>query len=92
MVKVTFTLDDETVDRIRALARQRGKPQSLVVREAVEAYATREEKLSDAERARRVQVIDALLARPRTRPQADVKKELHEIRRTRRAGWRRPAE
>ena len=89
MVKVTFTLDDETVEAIRTMAQRRKKPQSLVVREAVAAYASQEEKLGDDERARKLRVLDGLLARPRTRPQADVDTELREIRRARRVGWRR---
>jgi predicted transcriptional regulator len=92
MVKITFTLDSETTEAIRALARRKRKPQSLVVREAVAAYALQEEKLSEAERTRRMRVLDNLLTRPRTRPQADVDKELREIRRARRAGWRGPAD
>jgi hypothetical protein len=46
MTKVTFTLDDETVQAIRALAARKKKSRSLIVREAVAAYsADRGEKL-----------------------------------------------
>ena len=92
MAKVTFTLDDETVRAIRSLAERRRKPQSAVVREAVAAYAAHEEKLDDAEKARRLRVLDELAARPRTRPAAEVDKELREVRLGRRAGWRRESE
>ena len=92
MTKVTFTLDDETVAAIRTIAERRRKPRSLVVREAVAAYARREDKLDEAERARRLRVLDDLMRRPRTRPQVEVDRELREIRRARRSGWRRPAE
>lgn len=92
MVKVTFTLDEDTVRSIRAIAARKMKPQSLVVREAVAVYASQEEKLGDEERARRLQVLDALQSRPRTRSQAEVDKELREIRRSRRAGWRRASD
>jgi Arc/MetJ-type ribon-helix-helix transcriptional regulator len=92
MTKVTFTLDDHTVETIRAIAARRNKPRSLVVREAVAAYAHQEDKLDDAERARRLHLLDDLAARPRTRPPAEVDQELREIRRARRAGWRRSAE
>jgi metal-responsive CopG/Arc/MetJ family transcriptional regulator len=91
VIKVTFTLDDETVETIRAIAARRQKPRSLVVREAVAAYARQEDKLDDAERARRLRVLDDLIARPRTRPPIEVDEELREIRRARRVGWRRPA-
>ena len=92
MIKVTFTLDDETVEAIRTLAGRRKKPQSLVVREAVAVYASQEEKLSHEERARRLRVLDDVMARPPTRPQVEVDQELRAIRRERRAGWRRPGE
>lgn len=92
MVKVTFTLDADTVQAIRTMAERKKKPQSRVVREAIAAYASREEELSDEERARRLRVLDDLMARPRTRADVDVDKELREIRRARRVGWRRPAE
>jgi hypothetical protein len=41
---------------------------------------------------RRLSLLDDVMARPRTRPQGEVDKELREIRRARRAGWRRPTE
>jgi hypothetical protein len=92
MVKLTFTLDDDTVRAIRAIAARKHKPQSLVVREAVAAYARQEEKLGDEERTRRLQVLDELMARPPTRAQVAVDEELRELRRGRRVGWRRRAE
>jgi predicted DNA-binding protein len=92
VTKVTFTLDEETVRAIRALAARRRKPQSLVVREAVAAYAAQEEKLDDHEQARRLRVLDDLAAKPRTRPQPDVDRELRQIRVGRRSGWRRPSD
>jgi len=92
MVKVTFTLDEETVTAIRVLAERKRKAQSLVVREAIAAYARQEEKLDDEERVRRLRVLDQLREQPRTRQQADVDNELSDIRRARRAGWRRPGE
>jgi predicted DNA-binding protein len=92
MAKVTFTLDDETVRAIRMLAERRNKPQSAVVREAVAVYVRQEETLDDTERVRRLRVLDHVMARPRTRPQAEVDRELREIRRSRRAGWQRPSD
>ena len=92
MAKVTFTLDDATVASIRSLAGRKNKPQSLIVREAVAAYAMQEEKLTEDERTRRLRVLDDVAARPRTRAQADVDRELQEIRRARRVGWRRPGD
>jgi hypothetical protein len=68
------------------------KAQSHIVREAIAAYARQEEQLTEAERARKLDVLDGLSARPRTRPQAAVDAELRDIRRARRAGWRRPSD
>ncbi len=92
MTKVTFTLDDETVDTIRTIAARRKKPQSLVVREAVASYAGQEQKLDEATRKRKLRLLDELMAQPPTRPQGEVDKELREIRRARRVGWRRPTD
>ena len=41
MVKVTFSLDDGTVDQIRRAAARLGRPQSQIVREAIADYAAR---------------------------------------------------
>jgi metal-responsive CopG/Arc/MetJ family transcriptional regulator len=91
MGKVTYTLDDETVDRVRKLAQRARKPQSQIVREAVAHYAQREDKLSDDERARLLGVLEELMARapkPGDRTAADVDRELRDIRRARRSGGR----
>ena len=89
MVKVTYTLDDETVQRIRRVATRLGKPQSQVVREAVKEYETRAEKLSDEERDRMLAILDRIREQPPTRPQTEVDTELREIRRARRRWGRR---
>lgn len=52
MVKVTHSLDDATVQRIRRIAKQLGEPQSQVVREAVADFAARTDRLSEVERLR----------------------------------------
>lgn len=92
MAKMTFTVDEQTAGIIRALAARKKKPQSSIVREAVAVYARQEDKLDKDERVRRLRVLDDLAARPGTRRQVDVDKELREIRRARQVGWRRPAE
>lgn len=89
MVKVTYTLDDETVQRIRRAATRLGKPQSQVVREAVKDYEARSDRLSDEERARMLAALDELLPTIPKRTQSDVDAELAEIRRARRAGGRK---
>jgi hypothetical protein len=91
MVKVTFSLDDETMVRIRRTAARLGKAQSHVVREAVAEYAARADRLSEGERVRLLGVLDALAARPPTRPARDVDAELRGLRAARRRGGRRSA-
>lgn len=83
---MTFTLDDGA-DHPHA-RRAPGGPESVVVREAVAAFAKQEQKL-EAERARRLCVLDEPAAKPRTRPQSEVDEELRTIRLGRRTGWRR---
>jgi hypothetical protein len=89
MVKVTFTLDDETVRSLRRTAERLSKPQSQVVREAVKDYAARVGRLSEVERLRLLQVFDSLVPAIPGRPAREVDRELREVRRTRRLGRRR---
>ncbi|PWU24751.1 MAG: hypothetical protein C5B48_04800 [Candidatus Rokuibacteriota bacterium] len=88
MVKVTFTLDDETIERLRRTAARLAKPQSYVVREAVREYAARSTKLSDEERTRMLAIVDGMVKEPATRSAAAVDAELAELRASRR--WGRP--
>ena len=88
MVKVTYSLDDVTVRRIRLTADRLGKPQSLVVREAVADYAARTDRLSESERLRLLTVINRLRQSPPTRSEDAVDTELKAIRAARRRGWR----
>ena len=89
MVKVTFTLDDRTVSRLRQAAARANKPQSQVVREAVNDYADRVGRLSEAERIRMLAALDTIVSRKPTRTAADVDGELRAIRAARRSGGRR---
>jgi len=82
--KVTFTLDRETVRRIENAAEILKKPKSQVVREAVLQFHERMGKVSEAERLRRLRVLDEIGKRPPIRPQEEVDKELRENRRARR--------
>ena len=89
MPKLTFSLDDETVQALRRAARRARKPQSLIVREAVAQYAAREDRLSDEDRERLLGVIRRIRGRPRTRTEDEVDQELRAIRQSRRTGWSR---
>ena len=84
MVKVTYSLDEATVRRIRRAAGRLGKPQSLVVREAVAEYDARTDRLSAAERLRMLEVLDRLRDEPVTRSRESIAAEIGEIRRSRR--------
>ena len=84
MVKVTYSLDDATVRRIRRTAERLGRPQSQVVREAVAEYDARTDRLSEAERLRMLDVLDRLRGEPVTRSQASVDAELQAVRLSRR--------
>lgn len=89
MVKVTFTLDEATVERLRRAAQRLARPQSQVVREAIKDYAARVGRLSEEERARLLKVFDTVVAAIPLRPAAHVDAELRAIRAARRAGGRR---
>lgn len=84
MIKVTFTLDDVTVEQLRQTAARVRKPQSKVVREAIAEYAARADKLSAGERQRMLDVLDRAMRRPPSRSLAAVDLELRRIRAARR--------
>lgn len=88
MVKVTFSLDDETVEQIRRAANRLGKAQSHIVREAVAEYAARADRLSERERLRLLGVLEDIGALAPTRSAKAVDQELAEGRSARRAGGR----
>ena len=89
MVKVTFTLDDETVATLQKTAQRLAKPQSAVVREAIRDFGARAGRLSEDERRRMLRSIDAFAATKPTGSAAAVDRELTEVRQARRAGGRR---
>ena len=87
-VKVTFTLDAETIRRLDLASRQLSRPKSQVIREAVRDYYDRIGRLSESERVRLLRVFDEMMARIPVRPRRDAERELKEIRRARRSGGR----
>lgn len=87
--KVTFSVDEGTVETLRKTAARLGKSQSLVVREAVAEYAARVGRLTEIERRQMLAAIDRLMSEPPTRPQPAVARELRQLRETRRKGGRR---
>lgn len=92
MAKVTFSVDDATVRALRETAERLGKPQSMVIREAVAEYAARAGELTQSERMRMLEIVDAMVKEAPSRPGAAVAEEIREIRRTRiQSGRRRSA-
>jgi predicted transcriptional regulator len=88
MVKVTFTLDEASVEKLTEAAARRRIPKSQALREAIADYSGKEIRMSDEERERKLRAIREIMASPPTRPQAEVEKELKELRRARRHGGR----
>lgn len=92
MVKMTFTLDDDTVAKLRRTAARHQKPQSWVVREAVADYAAKSDRLTPEEKARMLDALERLRQAPIEKTPAEVDREIAEVRASRRAaGLRKPA-
>ena len=89
MVKMTFTLDDETVEQLRKAAARLARAQSRVVREAIREYADRIGRLSEQERRHLLEVFDRVVPTIPPRPVEQVERELAQIRAARRLGGRR---
>jgi predicted DNA-binding protein len=89
MVKVTFTLDEDTIVRLNETARRLAKPKSEVVREAIADYHSKSDRLSEAERQRMLKVVREYALLPPTRTSAETDRELREIRAARQGGGRR---
>lgn len=85
---MTFTLDRETVGCLRQASERLAKPQSAVVREAIHDFSQRVGRLSERERLRLLRVFDEVVPRIPSRRAAEVRREIEEIRRARRAGGR----
>jgi predicted transcriptional regulator len=91
MVKVTFTLDEETVRLLRKTSDRLSKPRSQIVREAIREYGARAGRLAEDERRRMLDAIDACLRQPAGRTARAVDRELQAVRTARRRGGRRSA-
>ena len=91
MVKMTFSLDEDTVEQIRRAAARLGKAQSHIVREAVAEFAARTDRLSERERLKLLSVLESLEKAAPTRSARAVDEELTSVRKARRQGGRRSA-
>ena len=89
MIKVTFTLDEETAAYLDRTAARLSMPKSQLVREAIRLYGEQMGRMGDEERARMLSVFDEVTAAIPDRPREEVDKELEAIRRARQAGGRK---
>lgn len=89
MIKVTFTLDDETVAYLERAASRLSMPKSQVVREAIRLYGDQMGRTTEEERDRMLAAFDEVTPHILDRPRSEVEAELEEIRRARRVGGRR---
>ncbi len=83
-VKVTFSLAPETVGMLNDAADRLSKPKSEVVRDAIQDYYARIDRLSESERIRMLAAFDELSSKLPPRTDEDVDRELKEIRAGRR--------
>ena len=86
---MTFSLDEETANRLRHASETLLKPKSEIVRDAIHDYAERIGKLGEAERQRLLRDFDRLVSAIPESPAAATDAELEQLRRTRRHGGRR---
>ena len=89
IVKVTFSLNTETVGMLNDAATRLAKPKSEIVRNAIQDYYARVDRLSESERVRMLVAVDKVLSEPSPRPAEEVDREIHELRESRRSGGRR---
>ena len=87
-IKVTFTLDADTIARLRVTAERLALPKSQVVREAIRDFGDRAERLSEREKRHMLGAFDRLVSRVPPGDPHDVDRELAELRRARRLGGR----
>jgi len=92
MVKMTFTLDETTVETLKRISKRLQKTQSYVLREAICHYEPHAGQLTKAERKRRVELLDRLVAAIPVRPAEETDRELRELRQSRSKGWRSKSE
>jgi predicted transcriptional regulator len=86
--KVTFTLDEATLQRLEDAATQLVMPKSEVVREAIQEFHDRLGRLSERERLSMLRAFDEFVPRILSRSPADADREIAEIRRARKSGGR----
>jgi metal-responsive CopG/Arc/MetJ family transcriptional regulator len=88
MVKVTFTLDERTVEHLNETARRLSKPKSEIVREAIEDAYAKSDKLTPEKQQRMLGILREYAKIPKVGTSAEADREIQEIRESRRSGWR----
>jgi predicted transcriptional regulator len=86
--KATFSLDDETLASLKRSAARTGKPQSLIVREAIAQYEANADRLTASERRHALGVVAEIRRQGRTASAKAVKAEIAGVRQARRQGGR----
>jgi hypothetical protein len=86
--KVTFTLDEPTIRRLRLASERLNKSKSEIVRDAIADFHEGIGRLSETERQRQLRVIRDLVPSIPLRPLKDVQNEIAEIRSARQSGGR----
>jgi hypothetical protein len=89
--KVTFTLDESTVNRLQDASIRLAKPKSEIVREAIQDFYDRMGCLSERERIGMLRAFDEFVPKIPARSALDVDRELSAIRKARKQGGRRTA-
>ena len=86
--KVTFTLDDASLTRLKDASARLSLPKSEIVREAIMEFYDRIGSLSERERATLLRSFDDLVPRIPLRSVVETESEISQIRNSRRAGGR----
>ena len=88
-VKMTFSLDEATAERLNRASDVLRKPKSEIVREAILDYSERLGRLSEVERRRLLAAFDELVVKIPERAVEEVEAELDALKTARRTGGRR---
>ena len=87
-MRATFSIDEPTDAALRRIAVALRTSKSEVVRRAILELEAGLGRLTEGERRRKLAVIERLRSQPPSRSAKAVERELVEIRRGRRSGWR----
>ena len=88
MVKMTFNFSEETAAHLKEAACRLKKTKTDIVREGIEDVYKKSDKMSDEERQRKIAILKEYAKKLPTRPPGEAAREIEEIRRSRRTGWR----